>query len=131
MNTPTKSDLTAAGYRVSANIADAVVSRCAADVKAAYLLHHVTEAEITAATASDSIGVAWYALTVLRLMQDSEFATRTGGERKRLDYGEHLEAERTAKTRAAQALIALASAHPATSPVRDICEVWFKTQLFN
>ena len=76
MNAPTKSDLQAAGYRVSVNIADAVVSRCASDVKAAYLLAHVTEADITASGGNDSIGEAWRTLTVLRIIQDNEFATR-------------------------------------------------------
>ena len=76
MNAPTKSDLQAAGYRVSVNISDAVVARCASDVKAAYLLAHVTEADISASGGNDTIGEAWRALTVLRLMQDGEFATR-------------------------------------------------------
>lgn len=129
MNAPTKSDLATAGYRVSANIADAVVSRCALDVKTAYLLAHVTEAEITASNGTDSIGDAWRTLTVLRLLQDSEFATRTGGEKKRFDYGEHLQTMRTAKTRAEMALHSLNADHPATGKVRDICEVWFRTQL--
>ena len=33
------------------------------------------------------------------------------------------------KTRAAMAMDALAAEHPATGEVRDICEVWFRTQL--
>lgn len=129
MNAPTKSDLQAAGYRVSVNLADAVVSRCAADVKAAYLLAHVTEADISASAGTDSIGDAWRALTALRIMQDNEFATRVGGEKKKLSYGDHLTDKRQAKTRAAMALDALAAEHPATGEVRDICEVWFRTQL--
>lgn len=129
MNAPTKSDLQAAGYRVSVNIADAVVARCAADVKSAYLLAHVTEADITASTGNDSIGDAWRTLTVLRMMQDNEFATRVGGEKKRLSYGDHLTDKRQAKTRAAMALHNLNADHPATGEVRDICEVWFRTQL--
>lgn len=129
MNAPTKSDLQTAGYRVSVNIADAVVARCAADVKAAYLLAHVTEADITASTGNDSIGDAWRTLTVLRMMQDNEFATRVGGEKKRLSYGDHLSDKRQAKTRAAMALHNLNADHPATGEVRDICEVWFRTQL--
>ena len=129
MNAPTKSDLQTAGYRVSMNITDAVVARCAADVKAAYLLAHVTEAEITASAGTDSIGEAWRTLTVLRIMQDNEFATRVGGEKKKLSYGDHLTDKRQAKTRAAIAMDALAAEHPATGEVRDICEVWFRTQL--
>lgn len=129
MNAPTKSDLQTAGYRVSVNIADAVVARCAADVKAAYLLAHVTEADITASTGNDSIGDAWRTLTVLRMMQDNEFATRVGGDKKRLSYGDHLTDKRQAKTRAAMALNNLNADHPATGEVRDICEVWFRTQL--
>lgn len=129
MNAPTKSDLQAAGYRVSVNIADAVVSRCASDVKAAYLLAYVTEAEITASGGNDTIGDAWRALTTLRIMQDNEFATRVGGEKKKLSYGDHLADKRQAKTRAAMAMDALAAEHPARSGMRDICEVWFRTQL--
>ena len=98
MNAPTKSDLQAAGYRVSVNISDAVVARCASDVKAAYLLAHVTEADISASGGNDTIGEAWRALTVLRLMQDGEFATRVGGEKKKLSYGDHLTDKRQAKT---------------------------------
>ena len=129
MNAPAKSDLQAAGYRVSVNIADAVVSRCSADVKTAYLLAYVSEADITASAGTDSIGEAWRALTALRLMQDSEFATRVGGEKKRLSYGDHLTDKRQAKTRAAMALDALNADHPATRKANDICEVWFRTQL--
>lgn len=129
MNAPTKSELQTAGYRVSQNIADAVVARCAAEVKAAYLLAHVTEADITASSGNDSIGEAWRTLTVLRIMQDNEFATRVGGEKKRLEYGDHLTEKRQAKTRAAMAMDALAAEHPATGSVRDICEVWFRTQM--
>lgn len=129
MNAPTKSDLQAAGYRVSVNIADAVVARCAADVKTAYLLPCVTDADITASGGNDTIGEAWRALTALRLMQDNEFATRVGGEKKRLSYGDHLTDKRQAKTRAAMAMDALKKEHPVTGEVRDICEVWFRTQL--
>ena len=129
MNAPTKSDLIANGYRVSANAPDNVVARCAADVKEAYLLAHVTEADITASTGNDTIGEAWRTLTVLRIMQDNEFATRVGGEKKRLSYGDHLTDKRQAKTRAAIALHNLNADHPATGEVRDICEVWFRTQL--
>ena len=129
MNAPTKSELQTAGYRVSQNIADAVVARCAAEVKAAYLLAHVTEEEIFDSQGNDTIGEAWRTLTVLRIMQDSEFATRVGGEKKRLSYGDHLTDKRQAKTRAAMAMDALAAEHPATGAVRDICEVWFRTQL--
>jgi hypothetical protein len=62
-------------------------------------------------------------------MQDSEFATRVGGEKKRLSYGDHLTDKRQAKTRAAMALHNLNADHPATGEVRDICEVWFRTQM--
>ena len=129
MNAPTKSELQNAGYRVSQNIADAVVARCAADVKAAYLLAHVTEQEISDSQGNDTIGEAWRTLTTLRIMQDSEFATRVGGEKKRLSYGDHLTDKRQAKTRAAMAMDALKKEHPDTGEVRDICEVWFRTQL--
>ena len=129
MNAPTKSDLIADGYRVSANAPDNVVARCAADVKEAYLLAHVTDQDISDSCETGTIGDAWRALTALRLMQDNEFATRVGGEKKRLSYGDHLSDKRQAKTRAAMALHNLNADHPATGEVRDICEVWFRTQL--
>lgn len=129
MYAPTKTELQAAGYRVSVNIADAVVARCAADVKAAYLLAHVTEEEITASDGNDTIGEAWRTLTALRIMQDNEFATRVGGEKKRLSYGDHLTEKRQAKTRAAMALDALNADHPATRKPDDVCEIWFRSQL--
>lgn len=129
MDIPTKLDLQAAGYRVSVNIADAVVARCAEDVKTSYLLPCVSSSEIDESDGKDAIGEAWRSLTALRLMQDCEFATRVGGEKKRLSYGDHLTDKRQAKTRAAMAMDALKKAHPATGEVRDICEVWFRTQL--
>lgn len=131
MTAPTKTDLRSLGYRMTANADDNVVARCAAEVKAAYLLHHVTEAQITAAASSSEIGEAWAALTFLRFAQDVDFATRTGGEKKRFDYGTPAYTMEAAKDSAALALKALQQVHPSDGKVRDICSVWFRSQLFN
>lgn len=131
MTTPTKSEIRAAGYRLSANAEDAVVSKCAALVRDAYMLHHVTAAELAAAAVGDVIGKAWVALTYLCYCQDVEFGTRTGGEKKRFDYGDHVTEERQLKAVCALKLSELKAVHPATSKISDICEVYFKTQLFN
>lgn len=131
MNTPSKSDLISAGYRMSANTADSIVSRAALVVKNAYLLSFVTEAEITAATSTDIIGQAWLALTFLRLVQDNEFATRTGGERKNNQYGQRIEyGLEELKSECNMFLRKLEQAHPKTSPIYDVCSVYFTTQIF-
>lgn len=126
-----KSALIAAGYRVSVNIDAALVTKCASSVKQAYLLHYVTEAEITAATATDVIGKCWLSLTFLRLILDTEFATRTGGERKNMEWGQRAyDYMHTIKSECHMALEALEAAHPHHSAINDICEVYFKTQIF-
>lgn len=131
MTAPTKADIKSLGYRISANADDTVVGRCASDVLSAYLLHYVSQSEITAASLTDEIGMAWAALTFLRFMQNDEFATRTGGELKRFEYGDRADNLGFAKSSAAMTLDTLASSHPSDGNVRDICQVWFRTQLFN
>lgn len=131
MTAPTKSDLRGLGYRMTANADDLVVARCASEVKEAYLLHHVTEAQITAAASSSEIGEAWAALTFLRFVQDVDFGTRTGGEKKRFEYGEPAYNVEAVKDSAALKLRKLAALYPSDGKVMDICAVWFKTQLFN
>lgn len=130
MNAPSKQDLISAGYRMSVNTADSIVSRAALVVKNAYLLSFVTEAEITAATSTDIIGQSWLALTFLRLVQDNEFATRTGGERKNNQYGQRVEyGLEELKSECNMLLRKLDEEHPKKSNVFDICEVYFKTQI--
>lgn len=131
MTAPTKADIKSLGYRISANADDTVVGRCASDVLSAYLLHYVSQAEITAASLTDEIGLAWAALTFLRFLQNDEFATRTGGELKRFEYGDKAEYLDFAKSEAGLKLEDLNSVHPCDGNVRDICRVWFRTQLFN
>lgn len=131
MTAPTKSDLRTIGYRMTANADDNVVARCANEVKEAYLLHYVTEAEITAAASSSEIGEAWAALTFLRFVQDVDFGTRTGGEKKRFEYGDPAYTMEAVKDSAALKLRKLEAVHPCDGKVMDICAVWFKTQLFN
>lgn len=130
MTAPDKYSIRDAGYKMTANAEDATVSRCAGAVKEAYLLHYVTEAQITAASATDEIGRAWQCLTFLRFAQDVEFGTRTGGEKKRFDYGDHLGEMEALKAEAARRLSALNNAHPQATPVADICRVYFRTQFY-
>ena len=129
MQAPTITDLRAAGYRMSANASAEVVARCAAAVLRDYLLHYVTTDDITAATTSDATGRAWISLTFVAYLQQTEFGTRTGGERKRLDYGEHLEWMRAAKADAAVSLRELSKAYPRITPVVDSLEIYFKSQI--
>lgn len=130
MNTPSKQDLISAGYRMSVNTADAIVSRAALIVKMAYLLAYVSEQEISDATSADTIGQAWLALTFLRLVKDNEFATRTGGERKNNQYGQRIEyGLEELKSECNMLLRKIEDEHPKKSKVFDICEVYFKTQL--
>ena len=129
MNAPTVNDLRAAGYRMSANAAAEIVARCAETAKRDYLLHYVTEADITDAAATSAIGRAWCAVTFVAYLQQTEFGTRTGGERKRLDYGEHLEWMRAAKADAAVSLRELSKAYPRITPVVDSLEIYFKSQI--
>ena len=130
MQAPTITDLRAAGYRMSANASAEVVARCAAAVLRDYLLHYVTAYDITAATTSDATGRAWLSLTFVAYLQQEEFGTRTGGERKRLSYGDHLSQMRAAKTDAATALKELAATFPRKSEVSDTCEIYYRNQIW-
>lgn len=130
MTAPSKQDLISAGYRMSVNTADAIVSRAALFVKMAYLLAFVSEQEISDATSADTIGQAWMALTFLRLVKDNEFATRTGGERKDNQYGQRVEyGLEELKSECNMLLRKLGDEYPQKSMIYDICEVYYKTQL--
>lgn len=130
MTAPTISDIQTAGYKMTANAPATQVARCAAEVLDAYILKRTTPAEVTAASASDGIGRAWVALTFLRYMQDVEFATRTGGEKKKFDYGEHLKWLHAIKNSCAQRLRDLEKVGSLLEKYDDICEVFFRTQFF-
>ncbi len=130
MQAPTITDLRAAGYRMSANASEEVTARCAAAVLRDYLLHYVTSDDVTEATTSDAIGRAWLSLTFVAYMQQEEFGTRTGGERKRLSYGDNLSQMRAAKADAATALKELSTTFPRKSEVSDTCEIYFKSQIW-
>lgn len=131
MEYPAKSTIKDAGFRMSVNADNSIVERCAYAVKHAYLLHHVTEEDIETAYPTDVIGEAWVALTFLKYCQDVEFGTRTGGEKKRFDYGNHVTEEESLKAECALRLKALQASNPRKSNIDDICRVFFKTQLFN
>jgi hypothetical protein len=129
MNAPTVNDLRSAGYRMSANAAADIVSRCAETAKRDYLMHYVTEEDISDAAATSAIGRVWCALTFVAYLQQVEFGTRTGGERKRFDYGEHLACMSAAKADAATALRALSKTYSRITPVVDSLEIYFKSQI--
>ena len=130
MQAPTITDLRAAGYRMSANASAEVVARCAAAVLRDYLLHYVTSDDITAATTSDAISRAWLSLAFVAYLQQEEFGTRTGGERKRLSYGDHLSQMRAAKADAATAIKELAATSPRKSEIADTCEIYYRNQIW-
>lgn len=131
MTAPTKADLIASGYKMTANASDTVVARCANIVLREYILHYVTQADVTAALPASEIGDAWRVLTFLRYMQDEEFATRTGGERKKFEYGDRLTWMAAIKNEAARRLASLYAVHTVDEEVCDVCGIYFKTQLFN
>lgn len=131
MNAPTKTTLRTAGYRMTANADDAIVSRCAAVVRDSYLLAYVTAAAVAAAVAGSAIEKAWNALTFVKYLQTVEFATRTGGEKKRFEYGDHLGEMAAAKADAAVALRELEEIRTEDGKPQDVCVIWYKTQLFN
>lgn len=130
MNAPTKQDLIASGYKMTANAADAQVSRCADIVLREYLLHVVASQDVSDADANSAIGRAWRVLTFLRFLQDDEFATRTGGENKRYQYGDRIQQAASIKAEAAARLADLYKEHPGGGEVCDVCGIYFKTQLF-
>lgn len=115
---------------MSANASAEVVARCAAAVLRDYLLHYVTSEDIAAATTSDATGRAWLSLTFVAYLLQEEYGTRTGGERKRLSYGDNLSQARAAKADAATALKELAATFPCKSAVNDICEIYYRNQIW-
>lgn len=131
MNEPSKQSLISAGYQMSANKGDAIVSRCASMVLEAYILPFVTTAEVAAATETSTIAKAWNALTFLLLLQESEFATRMGGERKEFDHGRRAEYGLQAiKEECNMWLRKLEQESGKAGKINDVCEVYFKTQIF-
>lgn len=131
MHNPTKADIIAQGYRMSTNANDATVNRCAQEMRHAYMEAYCDASDLTAAHAHDEVGQAWVALTFLRYMQDEEFATRTGGERKRMEWGEKLSRTQALKASVAERLRLLEEKFSKKREVRDLCGIYFKTQLFN
>lgn len=130
MITPTIHHIISQGFRISANARTQEVARCADDVLSAYILHYVTAAEVSAAADGGAIDRAWTALTYIRYMQDVEFATRTGGERKRYDYGDHLTWMEAAKNTAARRLKELEAVRTVNGKPSDVCGIFLKTQFF-
>lgn len=130
MEQPTIETIRAKGYRMSANAGAEIVARCAAAVLRDYLQHYVTAEEVEEAADDSELARAWASLTFVKVMQQTEFATRTGGERKRLEYGDHLTWTRAAKADAATALQAVAATWPRKSEVVDSCEIYFRNQIW-
>ena len=59
----------ARGYRMSANASSALVARCAAEVRKAYLNAWYTDDEVEAAEEDSDLMQAWCGLTFLRYLQ--------------------------------------------------------------
>ena len=146
MEDPDKSLIQAYGYRISANADENIIGKCAAVVRSAYLERLVSVEEIEQAATDSQIGEAWVALTYLCYCQDVEFGTRTGGEKKKFDYGEHVTEEQQLKAICAEKLkplYPLTDNSEAFGPcgcngdrrikrdlVNDLLGVYFKSQLF-
>lgn len=128
---PSKSDIYEAGWRMSANIDDTIVSRCADEVLNAYILKRVDSQAVTDAVKTDVIGKAWIALTFLRIAQDNVFATAVGGEVKNFEYGQIASSFYYIKQGCAVLLKNLESVATLSNEFEDVCEVFFGTQMFN
>lgn len=116
MSAPTVEDIREAGYKLTANATPALVGRCANVVKISYL-QDVED--------NDATFAAWVALTYLRYLQDVEFGTRTGGEQKYFQNGEHLQNIETLKAECALLLKGLK-----VTPASDVCNIYLTTQIF-
>lgn len=143
---PDKSLIKVSGYRISANADENIVRKCASVVRSAYLEKLVEPSEIEDAQPESQIGQAWIALTYLCYCKDVEFGTRTGGELKNFDYGEHIADESQLKAIVAQKLKPLyperedadafdpcgcnSERRTRRDLVDDFLGVYFKSQLF-
>lgn len=115
---------------MSANASSALVARCAAEVRKAYLNAWYTDDEVEAAEEDSDLMQAWCGLTFLRYLQCTAFGTRTGGERKDFDHGMHLAEIRDTKTSCGLWLRVISKGLPELQPVVDICDLYFRTQLY-
>ncbi|MCQ2319280.1 MAG: hypothetical protein MJZ90_10250 [Bacteroidales bacterium] len=131
MHTPNKQDIINDGWRLSANISDALVSRCAAEVLDAYILKRVSMQQVTQTPAESNIGRCWRALTMLACAQDDTFATSTGGEKKIFTYGNH--ADDLGKLKASVALLLqdLKSVETCHDEYDDVCNIFLRNQFFH
>lgn len=120
----------AKGYRMSANADEALAARCAAEVRKAYLNVWYTDDEVAAAAEDSDLMQAWCGLTYLRYLQCTSFGTRTGGERKDFDHGMHMNEMKEAKTSCGLWLRVVGKGRPELQPVVDICDLYFRTQLY-
>lgn len=131
MQTPSKQDIINDGWRMSANINEAFISRCSVEVKRTYLLPLFTEQEIADAATTSTIAHAWNALTFLRSLQDNAFSTRSGAEQKNLEQGTHVYRLDDVKRACACYVDELRVTSTAKGNIIDICEIYFYTQFFN
>lgn len=115
---------------MSANADEALVSRCAAEVRKAYLNVWYTDEEVAAAEEDSDLMQAWCGLTFLRYLQCTAFGTRTGGERKDFDHGMHLAETKKVKTSCGLWLRVISKDRPVLQPVVDICDLYFRSQLY-
>lgn len=131
MNTPTVISITANGWKISANANSAQISRCAVEAWECYVSHFVTAAEAAAAAETSSVARLWNALTYLRYVQDVTFGTRTGGENKRMDYGNPPLEVSAIKSSIARLLCLTEENFGKKSEIEDAFGVLFLTQILN
>ena len=128
---PYKQDIINDGWRMSANINEALISRCCDEVKRAYLIPLFTEQEIADAATTSTIAHAWNALTFLRTLQDNAFSTRTGAEQKNFEQGTHVYRLDDVKKACARYVDELRETSTKNGNIKDICDIYFYTQFFN
>lgn len=126
-----KTELAAAGFRASQNLNDSLILRGFEEVIRAYHLSVVNRDTIMEADkeTSPELYYSVCSLVFVWLLQKSEFATRTGGERKAFDNGEHLYQLQAAKSSAAFWFIEFQKTQNAKFEYTDICKIFFRNQI--
>lgn len=131
MTNPNVTSITANGWKISANANSAQITRCAEEAWECYVSHFVTAAEAAAAAETSSVARLWNALTYLRYVQDVTFGTRTGGENKRMDYGNPPLEVSSIKSSIAVLMKEIEADFGKDSEIVDAFGVYFCSQFFN
>lgn len=128
----TATDYINKGFRISAHLEQAIITRAEDDVKQAYLLPIVDESMLTDAVVKDAL----MNFTFLLLVQRSDFATRSGGKIKLTAESSNVLALEALQEQAfichmkLEAVRSLENARK-DAKVIDICKIYFKTNYFN